>query len=243
VLWHKERLINLAVELLPVEYDAVAWIDGDVLFQDADWLPKSRELLGEVPLMQPWSRLQWLDADYRAAERWRPDSGQARSLAACLGKHGHSGHAWIARREWIEQVGGLLDTCIIGGADAMMTHGFLGNLGRLPTWARDWGRRAYAATGGRIGCLPGKIDHLWHGSWADRDYQSRLRILRRGGYDPPRHLDGRRGLYEFTKEAPQGMIDGIEQYFQRRREDGADHGHDPGQALEAALRAEPGQPG
>ena len=45
VIWQKERLLNLALEHLPADCDAVAWIDCDVLFDDAGWVADAeREL-------------------------------------------------------------------------------------------------------------------------------------------------------------------------------------------------------
>lgn len=32
IMWQKERMIQLAVERLPARYDAVAWIDADLIF-------------------------------------------------------------------------------------------------------------------------------------------------------------------------------------------------------------------
>ena len=37
VLWQKERLLNLALEALPVECERVAILDADVVFSDAEW--------------------------------------------------------------------------------------------------------------------------------------------------------------------------------------------------------------
>ena len=36
VLWHKERLINLGLARLPDRCDKVAWLDGDLLFEEGD---------------------------------------------------------------------------------------------------------------------------------------------------------------------------------------------------------------
>ena len=37
VMWQKERLLNIALDHLPAECEAVAWLDCDVLFSRADW--------------------------------------------------------------------------------------------------------------------------------------------------------------------------------------------------------------
>ena len=46
-LWHKERLINLAISKLPRSCHFVAWIDADVLFQRLDWPARASLLVGD----------------------------------------------------------------------------------------------------------------------------------------------------------------------------------------------------
>src|SRR5262245_37653897 len=38
VLWQKERLLNLGVQALPPDASTIAWLDGDVLFENDDWV-------------------------------------------------------------------------------------------------------------------------------------------------------------------------------------------------------------
>ena len=45
-LWHKENMINLAIKkLLPAEWKAVAWIDGDIEFENNDWVDNALKVL------------------------------------------------------------------------------------------------------------------------------------------------------------------------------------------------------
>src|SRR5712692_2398390 len=37
VMWHKEGLINAVVRHLPARFRKVAWLDGDVLFEERSW--------------------------------------------------------------------------------------------------------------------------------------------------------------------------------------------------------------
>ena len=40
-LWHKENLINMAVQRLPSDWEYVAWIDADVSFARPDWVAET----------------------------------------------------------------------------------------------------------------------------------------------------------------------------------------------------------
>ena len=47
VLWHKERLLNLGIARLPPECAKVAWLDGDILFDNPAWAVETSRLLDE----------------------------------------------------------------------------------------------------------------------------------------------------------------------------------------------------
>ena len=51
----------------------------------------------------------------------------------------------------------------------------------------------------RMGVVPGRILHLWHGDLADRRYADREREFRRLGLDPKAHLrHDENGLWEWS---------------------------------------------
>jgi hypothetical protein len=54
VMWQKERLLNIAVEHLPPECEYVAWLDCDLIFDDADWAEKTQAALQKYVVVQPF---------------------------------------------------------------------------------------------------------------------------------------------------------------------------------------------
>ena len=55
-LWHKECALNLGVRhLLPKDWRYVAWIDGDVTFQNPNWALETIHALQHYKVVQPWS--------------------------------------------------------------------------------------------------------------------------------------------------------------------------------------------
>jgi len=61
-LWHRENMINLAVNrLLPPDWKAFAWVDGDIEFDSPTWAIDALKLLnGHYDIIQLYSNLNFL---------------------------------------------------------------------------------------------------------------------------------------------------------------------------------------
>ncbi|UCG75950.1 MAG: hypothetical protein JSV95_01070 [Gemmatimonadota bacterium] len=152
VLWQKERLLNVALRSLPASCRFVVWLDCDVVFRNPQWAAETREMLGRVPLVQPYRRVLDLDARTSAEGTWAgPDEldGSAvvlerESMASqfCRGAidfgstsssmlDEHSpGHAWAARRDLLERVG-FYDAMVMGSGDLVMAMAAIGRQGNV----------------------------------------------------------------------------------------------------------------
>jgi hypothetical protein len=147
VLWQKERLLNVAIAALPESCEAVAWIDGDVLFGRDDWPRETIRMLDHHAMLQLFSRFTDLprDAQGPPAPDTVPSGGW--SFAYLFAQGGHdaelfeamwgnresrtsggvrvertrtSGLAWAARRDLLLRHG-LYDACILGSGDRAIT--------------------------------------------------------------------------------------------------------------------------
>lgn len=136
------------------------------------------------------------------------------------------------RREAWDQLGGLIDTGILGASDWYMAHALTGNL----SWVCDrdtpigkdfyrWQDRAANSLWaerpilGNLGVMKGSVFHYFHGPKANRRYGSREKILLDNAFDP--ELDLKRdyqGLYQITNRTPQLRRD-VAAYFAQRNED------------------------
>lgn len=54
-LWHKENLLNLAIQNLPKDWEYVAWIDADVTFMRPDWAHETVQKLQHYDFVQMFS--------------------------------------------------------------------------------------------------------------------------------------------------------------------------------------------
>jgi hypothetical protein len=258
LMWQKERLLNTAVTALPGDCDAVAWLDCDVLFPDADWVAQMESGLRRASMLQLFSRVVHLPPESGAPPEGTHGPGGATLVRTALARTGaadigagraldhpdaaesaerhrlarrpSSGHAWAARRELLS-AHSLYDACIGGVGDMAIALAALGHadrfIGDYPLNAaqvahyRHWAEPFARAVGGRVGCLPGPIYHLFHGHMVDRQYRSRLAPLAAGGFDPRLHLTAAaHGPWEWSGRAePLRLL--MAEYFAGRREDAA----------------------
>jgi hypothetical protein len=246
VMWQKERLLNLALAALPGDCDAVAWLDCDVVFADADWAERASAALERFALLQPFQTAREPPPDDRGpsmaiADDARPGYSLAYLLSRGeatpeilrgnmrLNHRTNSGFAWVARRELLDR-DGFYDACVLGSGNRAMLCAALGTpadavdyLQMTPAWEahyRAWAARHSKGAGAAIGCIEGALVHLWHGDLAHRRYLERHREFSAFGFDPATDiaLDAN-GIWRWSSDKP-GMHEYAAGYFRARREDG-----------------------
>lgn len=256
VLWQKESLLNLLLGQLDKHYEGVVWCDADVLFENASWFSNLKRQLKKYSVVQPFGEALRLP---RGARRATKNAERFASFGAVFAKkpqlllkgdfaaHGHTGFAWAARREVLAEHG-LYDAMIAGSGDHVMAHAFAGDFSSRcirrimadnePHIAHfaDWATKVYPKVRGRVGYVPGRLLHLWHGDTEHRRYVDRNRELAAFGFDPEKHLErDARGLWRWRSDKPglrgsiqrltggskhRQMHDWAIRYFASRREDG-----------------------
>jgi hypothetical protein len=249
-LWHKENAINLGIQRLPQDWKYVACIDADITFARPDWANETIHQLQHYSVVQMWSQAQDLDPEHQALVE------QRLSLAYCWmhglprrvnhtkgdyygyettvsgqGFYWHPGYAWAYRRDAIDGFGGLLDVCMLGGADYHMAYGLIGEIEQtiqrktLTNYndiIRRWADRADRTVKRSVGYVPGLILHSWHGAKAHRRYRDRWSIFEQVQYDPYADLKHDwQGLWQLTDRSPE-FRHMLSAYFRQRNEDSVD---------------------
>jgi hypothetical protein len=240
ILWHKERMINLAVaRLLHVVPDArfLGWYDADVTFANPDWAAEVTHKLTHLSVIQPFATA--INLDSSDGYMWNCPSSM-RSFIQGRGFHqdpplpvsytykGHPGLAWNLTREAFDGLGGLYDGCIAGSADTIMSNAFKGDWSvYLPARQSQpmmdsmaaWQEKANKYVRGRLGFTRGCLLHHWHGASGDRGYEQRWSITSFHRYDPNVDivLDSN-GLYKWAGNKPR-LEDDIRLSLGARNED------------------------
>ena len=229
-LWHKENMINVGVKkLLPKNWKAMAWIDGDIDFESVTWADDTLKLLTEFDIVQLFTVCFDLDYNGIPMSMW-----QSFGYKYCNGEtfkhqkgtnYWHSGYAWACTREFYDSMGGLYEHGIVGSGDYVMTQGFVGNIAcahgsltKNKEHIQEYVDKINQSV--KIGYLPTNIKHYFHGSKKNRKYIERNQILIEHEYSPYEHLVyDSNGLIIPSENMSEKFIADIKAYFSERNED------------------------
>ena len=231
-LWHKENMINIAVQkLLPKNYKAFAWIDADVEFESCTWALDTLKILnGSKDIVQLFSHAADLNSNEIAMRVFNSAGYQYSKQLPFSGKGDnfwHPGFAWAITRRAYEKIGGLYELGILGSGDNIMMFSLLGNgLKSINKDSSEGYKQSITEYEKkmktlRFGYVPGLIRHYFHGTKANRRYTERWQILINYQYNPltdimydPAGVIVPNPLY-FSEE----LKDDIMNYFRERLED------------------------
>jgi hypothetical protein len=237
-VWYKENLINIAVQNLPDDWEYVAWVDADLEFQNKNWARDTIEQLQAYDIVQLFSHaldlgpngetltvhtgFNYLYVNGEQMSNYTPGSPY---------KNGHTGYAWACRRSAYDAIGGLMEFCILGSADAHMAMAFIGKVEKTlnkqlhenyKELCRIFEDRCESHIKRNIGYVQGTINHNWHSCKSLRFYQDRWMILTANQFDPLRDIKkDAKNLWVLESNKPK-LRDDIRLYFRSRHEDSID---------------------
>lgn len=233
-LWHKENLLNLGFERLPLDVKYFGYSDADFIFTRSDWAQEVLHQLQHYDAVQPFSSYSDITSENRAScpmpsFAYNYLKGNCTVPGQYGSLHGGApGGAWCFRTEAFNAIGGMLDTCILGSGDWHMAMGMAGKRDRHTDLVKGsapyvrsiniWKERA-ACLNGNIGVVDCHALHHWHGDKKNRHYVSRSQILKDHRFDP--YVDIKRdfqGVYQLTGNKP-ALRDAVRAYFRSRFED------------------------
>ncbi len=168
-MWHKENLLNIAMQRLPADAEYIAWIDADIAFARPDWVVETIHQLQHFQIVQMFSHAQDVSPNHDlgngrilskpqqsflcswATGETLPDylrggpGGQSYGSYPA-GQLWHTGYAWAARRSAINDLGGLGDIGLLGSGDHHMAAALIGKVantihGKMhPNFLKYWAR-------------------------------------------------------------------------------------------------------
>ena len=221
-LWHKENLINIGVKkLLPKNWEAFAWIDSDIKFDNPYWALETLKFLKhKKDIVQLFSHV--LDPGNNESY---PGFAYER-IKIKENKFFRPGGAWAINRKAYERIGGIFDYDILGNGDTILAYSMSGyGLKALPknisAGYRDliveYQKKVFNL---KFGFIPGNISQYYHGSRKNRNYGGRTKLFVKHQFDPIKHLIRlKNGLIEPSKMCPKQLLDDIYTYFKNRKED------------------------
>lgn len=228
-LWHKENMINIGVwKLLPENWKAFAWIDADIEFENETWVIDTLKMLNNYDIVQLFSHYLHMNKD-KTIMTMGSSFGYKYIKNDPLCTHGgnpnfwHPGFAWAITRSAYEKINGLFQLDIVGGGDYHMAMAVISKSheiregDNLKNEKIEYYKKCY---GLKLGYVPGVIRHYYHGSIKNRNYINRYKILKDNNFDFQKHITfDINGILVPTDQCPEGIIQGILEYFADRNED------------------------
>jgi len=230
-LWHKENMINVGVnKLLPKNWKAFAWIDGDIEFESATWAKDALKILnGHKDVVQLYSHCIDMNKNgytMRVFNSFGYQFERKHQYVSNGPDFWHPGFAWACTRKAFDKMGGLYESAILGSGDNIMSMSFIGcGLKAINSESTDNYKESIVdfqkkVQKLRLGYVPGVIRHYYHGSKKNRQYSERWQILIKHSYSPELHVSSNSdGILVPTKDCPSELLDDILKYFKERNED------------------------
>lgn len=181
IMFHKENLYRVLEKHIPKKYTKLAFLDCDVLFENASWYRDTSLLLDTHDVVQPFETAHWTDLTYKKIMLSRKTILYLTETEWNF-KH-HPGFAWCVRRDWYKK-NGFFDYAISGSGDTLSSLVWLKKtipkgFQSLPYSLRNEYEKFIIYTEPpRITFLKGmNIFHLYHGSRVNRQYSERHKLL------------------------------------------------------------------
>lgn len=245
IMWQKERLFNLLLEILPSEIDKLVWIDCDIVFPDRGWSKRISDKLDTHAIIQPYTwavSLPQCQISHPSQYHWVNyncyGAGNIRKSFCYYAYHrdtypglwgGHVGYVWAATRELMEKHK-FYDVIITGAGDlfmAMAAWGMFAAVDRTEYIENmsqeflnhffDWGLPFYLDVKkcGGPGYTEDIVLHLWHGDVTNRNYLAYSECLSLCHFSPDKDLELDEGRIWKWKRKNYWLHDSVKDIFSK----------------------------
>ncbi len=215
-MFHKENLFNLLIERIPKKYDKIVCLDGDVIFENDNWINILDEKLNNYDIVMPYHDGILLSSSYQNIDSTgvtildtRYNDRQKKLLA---------GYAISFNRDFFEKVG-FYEYAILGGGDKMLFRDFIDwELKINPfnsTKKQDYLDKVKSMKF-TYSYISGIVFHLYHGTTENRKYLERHSLLTDLNIDTDL-VKNDDGVLEFI--SPNKYNNVVLGYFKSRNED------------------------
>jgi hypothetical protein len=228
LFWQKECLLNIAEKLVPDEYDMIAWVDSDIIFDNPNWAEMTIIELQINDIVQLFEFAHWMNKEGIVFME-KPSIGSFQEknhpkIEIWDKKPYHTGFAWAMTRTQWKKSNGLYPYCILGGGDNVMSHVFKNyglnpncrfNLGGNLIEFEKWNKLIDSPS---VGFVKGNVYHAYHGDRDNRQYTSRNKFTRNMDIFKSIKVNDE-GILEWYQEPDMLIFNYIKDYFNNRDED------------------------
>lgn len=221
ILWQKERAMNILLSYLPRSTDTVVWLDADIVIENRNFLRDIDHTLSFHPVAQICEEIyeKSHNTSHNTVTFAKDHIEQLNTDWPAVG------FGWAMRKDVLKN--GFFDLDIVGNGDALQLISWLGLwdhqlVSVLPPAHRkkylEWAIDSHNEVNGHIGCIKGRVRHMYHGTKENRQYWDRNRIMTDNNYDPDRDIDVNPSNYLFCMKN-YAIQKQLHQYFISRKDD------------------------
>lgn len=220
IFWQKERCLNLAIDTLSDTTKYIAWIDTDIKFEDTNFQKNALKTLEKYPVVQLFEKC----FEDPKINSYNNNISLGYKLVHNIDNvlYPHVGYCWAFHKDILIN-NKLYDADPVGNSDVLQLMAWLGMwnhkiiLDLNPIYRTEfllWAWDSYCKVQGKIGYIPGNIEHFYHGKTKDRKYYSRNNILNNHKFSIEKNLEiDYNGLYRLNNKL---LIQDLEHYFIHR---------------------------
>jgi hypothetical protein len=114
-MFYKEQAYRILEKSVPEQFQKLAFLDADVMFDTIDWYRRASEKLNTTEVVQPFETAIWLDITY--SKELLKRSSWIKMPPGKVKWEYHSGFAWCMQRSYYRDVG-FFDKGFANGGDA-----------------------------------------------------------------------------------------------------------------------------
>ena len=183
-LWSKEILINNIIDKVNTDY--LLWIDGDLIYNNLDWLNNIDDVAKGNDFIQLFETINYIDEGENITNVFKSiASSNKTNVDYLLSKGFRPGGAWMGRTSILKEKN-LFEKMYVGGGDTIFTYGLYKNQdGRTLKEVQKYNSEIYKEANQwinnfgdyKVGYLNETVNHLYHGDLKDRNYNGRYSKL------------------------------------------------------------------
>ena len=183
-LWPKEIIINKIVNRISTDY--LIWTDGDLIYENLDWLNNIENVVGENDFVQLFEDINYLGDNGEILESHKSIiSSSSKNIDKLLKKEYKPGGSWLGKTSILKN-NNLFEKMYVGGGDTILVYGLFGvnngfvlnQIGKgseeIKDEATKWINKFEEY---KVGYLNETVNHLYHGDLKGRNYNDRYKMI------------------------------------------------------------------
>lgn len=227
IMFHKENLLNIAINKVKHMYKKFVLLDADIIFEDLNWYSNTSNLLDQYEVLQLFDYAKWMTLNMKNVYQTQVSSCYF-TLNKNIKMKPHPGFVWAITLSAFNKLNGIPDLFPVGSNDTLLAYLATG----IQLHKNVIDNRATLVFSNEINkdkeftfyYLKSCVYHLFHGKQNKRKYRERFEefneLLERLNINDYSYISKNKdGLYEWKEEYRDILNHFCLNYFVEREDD------------------------